>query len=193
MNVTPGEFEVRVEAVVAGLPAPAAARAELLAWARASIVELEAHLDEVEEFQRRDRELAVEEALFDGGPSGAARLRAELAQDRVLRTALQEVGRLQRERAEAAAAGATDRAAGSADPAAPTEAIYERGEVKRAGADSVSREPPHIPLAVGVGRSGPSQTPPTVPGRATPGTHPLSPRSRESPLDLLTVHEPVPT
>ncbi|MBV8318896.1 MAG: hypothetical protein JOZ53_28500, partial [Planctomycetaceae bacterium] len=143
-----------------------------------------------------DRELAVEEALFDGGPSGAARLRAELAQDRVLRTSLQELRRLQRARAEADKAedlGTTDVAAGSRDSSAPTEAIYERGEVKRAGADSVSREPPHIPLAVGVGRSGPSQTPPTVPGRATPGTHPLSPRSRESPLDLLTVHEPVPT
>jgi hypothetical protein len=46
--------------------------------------------------------------------------------------------------------------------------IYESGEVKRAGADSVSREFPHIPLAVGVGRSGPSQTPPTVPGHAPP-------------------------
>ncbi|MBV8267065.1 MAG: hypothetical protein JO252_12115, partial [Planctomycetaceae bacterium] len=125
MKITPDEFEVRVEALLAGLPAPAAARAELLAWARASIVELEAHLDEVEEFERRDRELAVEEALFDGGPSGAARLRAELAQDRVLRTSLQELRRLQRERAEAADAGASDRAAGSADPAAPTEANLE--------------------------------------------------------------------
>ncbi|MBV8076546.1 MAG: hypothetical protein JO284_09125, partial [Planctomycetaceae bacterium] len=125
MHVTPDEFEVRVEALLAGLPAPAAARAELLAWARASIVELEAHLGEVEVFQRRDRELAVEEALFDGGPSGAARLRAELAQYRVLRTALQEVRRLQRERGEAAAVGATDRAAGSADPLAPTEANLE--------------------------------------------------------------------
>ncbi|MBV8313694.1 MAG: hypothetical protein JOZ53_01925, partial [Planctomycetaceae bacterium] len=75
MNLTPEEFEVRVEGILAGLPAPAAARAELLAWARASIVELEAHLDEVEVSERRDRELAVEEALFDGGPSGAARLR----------------------------------------------------------------------------------------------------------------------
>ncbi|MBV8232766.1 MAG: hypothetical protein JO329_22515, partial [Planctomycetaceae bacterium] len=119
------EFEVRVEALLAGLPAPAAARAELLAWARASIVELEAHLDEVEEFERRDRELMAEEALFDSGPSGAARLRAELAQDRVLRTSLQEVRRLQRERGEAADAGASDRAAGSADPAAPTEANLE--------------------------------------------------------------------
>src|SRR5262245_52849329 len=42
------------------------------------------------------------------------------------------------------------------------EAIYESCEVKRTGADSVSREPPHIPLAVGVGRSGPSPTPPTT-------------------------------
>ncbi|MBV8267900.1 MAG: hypothetical protein JO252_16360, partial [Planctomycetaceae bacterium] len=125
MHVTPEEFEVRVEALLAGLPAPAAARAELLAWARASIVELEAHLDEVEVSERRDRELAVEEALFDGGPSGAARLRAELAQYRVLRTSLQEVRRLQRERGEAGAAGATDRAAGSGDPAAPTEADLE--------------------------------------------------------------------
>src|SRR5262249_34302491 len=31
-----------------------------------------------------------------------------------------------------------------------------------AGADSVSREPLHFPLAVGVGRSGPSPTPPTA-------------------------------
>ncbi|MBV8606037.1 MAG: hypothetical protein JO034_01065, partial [Singulisphaera sp.] len=83
-----------------------------------SIVELEAHLDEVEVSERRDRELAVEEAMFDSRKSGTARLRAELAQDRVLRTSLQEVRRLQRERAAAAAAGATDRAAGSGNPAA---------------------------------------------------------------------------
>ncbi|MBV8317364.1 MAG: hypothetical protein JOZ53_20690, partial [Planctomycetaceae bacterium] len=44
MNITPDEFEVRVEAILAGLPDPAAVRAELLAWARAWIVELEAHL-----------------------------------------------------------------------------------------------------------------------------------------------------
>ncbi|MBV8232442.1 MAG: hypothetical protein JO329_20870, partial [Planctomycetaceae bacterium] len=128
MNVTPYEFEVRVEALLASLPEPAAARAELLAWARAWIVELEAHLDEVEESARRDRELAVEEALFDSGPSGAARLRAELAQDRVLRTSLQEVRRLQRERAEADEAedsGATDVAAGSRDASAPTEPNFE--------------------------------------------------------------------
>ena len=48
------------------------------------------------------------------------------------------------------------------------EAIYERGEVKRAGAENLGREPPHIPLAVGVGRSGPSQTTPAVPVRALP-------------------------
>ena len=78
MNVTPDEFEVRVEAVLAGLPDPAAARTELLAWARASIVELEARLEEVEVSERRDRELAVAEAMFDSGTSGAARLRAEL-------------------------------------------------------------------------------------------------------------------
>jgi hypothetical protein len=40
MNVTPYEFEVRVEAILAGLPDPAEARAELLAWAREWIVEL---------------------------------------------------------------------------------------------------------------------------------------------------------
>ena len=125
MNVTPDEFEVRVEAVLAGLPEPAAARAELLAWARASIVELEAHLEEVEVSERRDRELAVAEAMFDSGTSGAARLRAELAQYRVLRTSLQEVRRLQRERGGAEDAGATDLAAGSRDPAAPTEANFE--------------------------------------------------------------------
>ncbi|MBV8315700.1 MAG: hypothetical protein JOZ53_12240, partial [Planctomycetaceae bacterium] len=128
MHVTPEEFEVRVEAILAGLPAPAAARAELLAWARASSVELEAHLEEVEVSECRDRELAVEEAMFDGRPSGAVRLRAELAQDRVLRTSLQEVRRLQRERAEAGEAedsGATDVTAGSRDPSAPTEANLE--------------------------------------------------------------------
>ena len=38
------------------------------------------------------------------------------------------------------------------------EAIYERGAVKRGGADFVSRAFPHIPFAVGFGRSGPSQT-----------------------------------
>ena len=70
MNVTPDEFEVRVEAILAGLPEPAAARAELLAWARASIVELEAHLEEVEVSERRDRELAVEEAMFDSRTVG---------------------------------------------------------------------------------------------------------------------------
>ena len=32
MHITPDEFEVRVEAIVAGLPDPAEARAELLAW-----------------------------------------------------------------------------------------------------------------------------------------------------------------
>ncbi len=98
----------------------------MLAWARAWIVELEAHLEEVEVSERRDRELAVEEALFDSGTSGAARLRAELAQYRVLRTSLQEVRRLQRERGEAEDAGATDLAAGSRDPSAPTEANSRR-------------------------------------------------------------------
>jgi hypothetical protein len=137
MHVTPDEFEVRVEAVVAGLPAPAAARAELRACARASIVELEAHLNEVEEFERRDRELMAEEALFDSGPSGAARLRAELAQYRVLRTSLQEVRRLQRERGDAADSGATDLAAGSADPAAPTEANLE-AEVRSRTAEATA-------------------------------------------------------
>ena len=43
------------------------------------------------------------------------------------------------------------------------EAIYESWEVKRAGAENLGRELPHIPLAVGVGRSGPSQTTPAVP------------------------------
>ena len=42
MNVTPDEFEDRVEAILTGLPEPAEARAELLVWARAWIVELEA-------------------------------------------------------------------------------------------------------------------------------------------------------
>ena len=70
MNVTPYEFEVRVEAILAGLPDPAAARAELLAWAREWIVELEAHLEEVEVSERRDRELAVEEAMFDSRTVG---------------------------------------------------------------------------------------------------------------------------
>ena len=125
MNVTPYEFEVRVEAILAGLPDPAEARAELLAWAREWIVELEAHLEEVEVSERRDRELAVEEAMFDSRKSGTARLRAEMAQYRVLRTSLQEVRRLQCERGEAEDSGATDLAAGSADPAAPTEANFE--------------------------------------------------------------------
>ncbi|MBV8317363.1 MAG: hypothetical protein JOZ53_20685 [Planctomycetaceae bacterium] len=68
--------------------------------------------------ERRDPELAVEEAMFDSRQSGTARLRAEMAQDRVLRTSLQEVRRLQRERGDSEDAGATDLAAGSADPAA---------------------------------------------------------------------------
>ena len=125
MNITPFEFEVRVEAILAGLPEAAAARAELLVWARASIVELEAHLEEVELSERRDRELAVEEAMFDSRKSGAARLRAELAQYRVLRTSLQEVRRLQCERGDAEDLGVTDLTAGSADPSAPTEANFE--------------------------------------------------------------------
>ena len=116
MNVTPYEFEVRVEAILAGLPDPAEARAELLAWAREWIVELEAHLEEVEVSERRDRELAIEEAMFDSRKSGTARLRAEMAQYRVLRTSLQEVRRLQCERGEAEDSGATDLAAGSARP-----------------------------------------------------------------------------
>ncbi len=125
MNVTPYEFEVRVEAILAGLPDPAEARAELLAWAREWIVELEAHLGEVEVSERRDRELVVEEAMFDSRRSGTARLRAEMAQYRVLRTSLQEVRRLQCERCEAEDSGATDRAAGSQDLSAPTEANFE--------------------------------------------------------------------
>ncbi|MBV8076298.1 MAG: hypothetical protein JO284_07870 [Planctomycetaceae bacterium] len=137
MHVTPDEFEVRVEALVAGLPEPAAARAELLAWARASIVALEARLEEVEESARRDRELAVAEALFDSRRSGTARLRAELAQDRVPRTSLQEVRRLQRERGGAADAGATDRAAGSGNPAASTEANLE-AEVRSMTAEAAA-------------------------------------------------------
>ena len=127
MNVTPYEFEVRVETILAGLPDPAEARAELLAWAREWIVELEAHLEEVEVSERRDRELVVEEAMFDSRKSGTARLRAEMAQYRVLRTSLQEVRRLQCERGggEAADSGATDLAAGSRDPSAPTEPNLE--------------------------------------------------------------------
>ena len=95
--------------------------------AREWIVELEAHLEEVEVSERRDRELAVEEAMFDSRKSGAARLRAEMAQYRVLRTSLQEVRRLQRERAadEAEDSGATDVAAGSRDPSVPTEPNLE--------------------------------------------------------------------
>jgi hypothetical protein len=38
------------------------------------------------------------------------------------------------------------------------EPIYERAGVKRGGADFVSPGFPHIPFAVGFGRSGPSQT-----------------------------------
>ncbi|MBV8610279.1 MAG: hypothetical protein JO034_22815 [Singulisphaera sp.] len=63
--------------------------------------------------------------MFDSRRSGTARLRAEPAQDRVPRTSLQEVRQLQRERGNSEDAGATDRAAGSADPAAPTEANFE--------------------------------------------------------------------
>lgn len=55
-------------------------------------------------------------------------------------------------------------------PPERNEAIYESWEVKRAGAENLGRELPHIPLAVGVGRSGPSQTTPAVPVRALP-TH----------------------
>jgi hypothetical protein len=52
----------------------------------------------------------------------------------------------------------------------PNKAIYESWEVKRAGAENSRREFPHIPLAVGVGRSGPSQTTLTGLVRALP-TH----------------------
>ena len=48
------------------------------------------------------------------------------------------------------------------------EAIYESWEVKQAGAEKGGRELPHIPFAVGVGRSGPSQTTPAVPVGALP-------------------------
>jgi hypothetical protein len=79
-------------------------------------------------------------------------------------------------------------------PLAPNKAIYERGEVKRAGAENLGRELPHIPLAVGVGRSGPSQTTPAAIGSCTPDTHPLSPRPRESSSPRLVKHyEPMPT
>jgi hypothetical protein len=58
----------------------------------------------------------------------------------------------------------------AASPKAPNEPIYESWEVKRAGAENWGREFPHIPLAVGVGRSGPSQTTPAVSVGALP-TH----------------------
>ena len=86
---------------------------------------------------RRDRDLAVEEAMFDSRKSGIARLRAELAQYRVLRTSLQEVRRLQCERGEAADSGATDLAAGSRDSAAPTEPNFE-AEVLSMTADATA-------------------------------------------------------
>src|SRR5262249_12517534 len=66
--------------------------------------------------------------------------------------------------AEQGAVVTNEAKAPAAPPAAdrPNEAIYESCEVKRAGADSVSREPPHFPLAVAVGRSGPAPPSPTA-------------------------------
>jgi hypothetical protein len=56
-----------------------------------------------------------------------------------------------------AASRPTDAGPDDGAPIAANEAISEKGEVERAGADSVSREPPRVPLAVGVDRSGPSR------------------------------------
>ena len=68
------------------------------------------------------------------------------------------------------------------------EPIYESCEVKRAGADCVSREPLHIPLAVGVGRSGPSQTPPTAPVVHPRHTSP-EPEAEGGPPTATSYHE----
>jgi hypothetical protein len=53
---------------------------------------------------------------------------------------------------------------------AKNEAIYERADVKRGGADFVERVSRTSPFAVGFGRSGPSQTCPPRSGCATRDT-----------------------
>jgi hypothetical protein len=61
------------------------------------------------------------------------------------------------------------------------EAIYESWEVKRAGAESLGRELPHIPFTFGVGRSGPSQTTLAVPVLALPSISPEPEAEGEAP------------
>src|SRR5262245_44810990 len=63
--------------------------------------------------------------------------------------------------------------------------IYERAFVKRGRCRFCSAGLPHIPLAVSVGRSGPSQTLAADELVVQPAVHPLSPRPRESFLSLL--------
>ena len=67
------------------------------------------------------------------------------------------------------------------------EAIYERESVKRGRCRFCGRDFPHIPFAVGVGRSGPSQTCRRTSWCAS-RSHPLSLRPREMlPLDSCRV------
>jgi hypothetical protein len=111
--------------------------------------------------------LAREEAALAEGPGfedskDFERLRRyQLTYNRMLLRILETLRKRRREAAREGAAGSSRLRVAAPAPDVTNEAIYESWEVKRAGADSVSREPPHIPLAGGVGRSGPSQTPPT--------------------------------
>ena len=66
------------------------------------------------------------------------------------------------------------------------EAIYERGSVKRGGADFVIGSSRTSPVAVGFGRSGPSRPAGGRSGCAS-RSHPLSLRSREFPPSTDTV------
>ena len=100
----PGEFQQRVEAMADAFAEPERAGAELLALVAEVIAELEAHLVVLQAREERDRALAVEQAAFDAGKEGAARLRYEMAAQRVFRASLHDL-RVEQERRAAADAG----------------------------------------------------------------------------------------
>ena len=90
---------------------------------------------------------------------------------------------VERERPTTVACGGTSAASGEKRENAPNEAIYERADVKRGGADFVSRAPAH-PLRRRLRSIWPISDLSADELVVQPATHPLSPRPRESFLPL---------
>jgi hypothetical protein len=132
-----------------------------------NLEELQARAESLQEAEQASREGAKVRACVPADtPSNRLFLRYAKSTENGFDRAIKTLAKLQSDRKKAA-----EKEAESANSSVPrNEAIYESWEVKRAGAENLGRELPHIPLAVGVGRSGPSQTSPAVPVHALP-TH----------------------